>query len=242
MVHSLEIQSYALLADVGLSCQAEIEEHLQHSVSHFVVATSMCAQIPGPDLVERCTLLAKEMRVDNFGHVGTRMLFNAIGIQEIPRDLCCRAAELFHDDTMPEQSSATDGPTPFKIFAYAEYELVKPRVLKGRLRCENGFRTGAGRPRWLLPTQLPISGFVDRELCAEFQALEATCDVLVGMLRGGSASMRAEVCGNFNLLVSGACCISCVCAVRQFQLLWPGVSVKVGTVPHASMLSVDPEM
>jgi len=177
--------------------------------------------------------MAAEMRIDNFGSIGTRCLFDALGVEEVPATF--RACASRHLIWAPHASgsSTQDGPSVFKVLAYAEYSLVRPRPLTGSLLRENGLKNpGGGRPRWLRPSRLPINSFVDRELCAEFQVLEATCEAIAGAVRAGDVSSRAEVSGIFQLLVSGACCISCVAAVHQFQLLWPGLSIAVGIAPR----------
>lgn len=176
------------------------------------------------------------MRVDNFGGRGTRMLFDATGVEDVSSDFHMRAAPRLVPPPLASGTSMQDGPTLFKVFGYAEYNLERPIALTGSCLCENGLSNpAASHPRWLCPTRLPINAYVDRELCAEFQALEATCETISGALRAGDAASRAEVRGTFQLIVSGACCISCVGAVRQFQLIWPGLSIAVGMAPRVGM-------
>lgn len=75
---------------------------------------------------------------------------------------------------------------------------------------------------------------VDRTLCSEFQLLSELCDVLLAAVSAssasgavGSAAARGSLRGHAFLFVSAAPCLSCVCAVRQFQLIFPQVSLAV---------------
>ncbi|CAK9097628.1 unnamed protein product [Durusdinium trenchii] len=84
---------------------------------------------------------------------------------------------------------------------------------------------------------LPISKWVDRTLCAEFQLLSEVCD----MLHRSGVSMtcpelRYAVEGCLNLYLSQPSCVSCigvtglvfrVSAMKQFQTLLPGVDLFV---------------
>merc|ERR1712039_426900 len=110
----------------------------------------------------------------------------------------------------------------------------------GSLHTQNGARDCApAHPRWLYSTPLPINAFVQRELCAEFQLLEITCDQLFATMAANGATSRSEVSGDLQVFVTGACCISCVGAVRQFQLLWPSLSVSIGmSLRNCSLFSI----
>jgi len=169
------------------------------------------------------------MRVDNLGGVGTRLLLAWIGVEEPPLGFVERTVRRF-----PQFRSARspgDHPTQFKIYSYAEYSVAAfPESLVGSLFKENGLRnSGATYPRWLRAVSLPINLFVERELCAEFQLLESLCDVIAGAAGGCSiAACREKVVGTVDILISSASCVSCVGAVRQFQLLWPAMHVSVG--------------
>lgn len=225
----LETQSYALLADIGLPCKAEIEKYLHQAVLRFVEVLLRPGIYAGA-VATSCAREAAEARVDNFGEVGTRMLFRALGVLEPPSDFLSRAEARFAAEMEPD---APQGPTRFRVFAYAECNLVQPHAMANALFFQNGSRSlGGCRPRWLQPTSLPINAFVDRELCAEFQLLEAACELLSSTTRTGDSAGRGKVVGTLNLLVSGACCISCVAAVRQVQLIWPRLTIAVGIAPR----------
>lgn len=148
----------------------------------------------------------------------------------------------------PKRSVAGDGPSRFRILVYAEYvcELKvdvfsprgPPRCIEGTLLRENGLdserRKTAVRPRWLRAITLPINRFVERELCAEFQLLEALCEIISSALPGGlagCASGREAATGEVRVLISSSSCLSCVAAFRQFQLLWPRMLLAVGFLP-----------
>ncbi|CAE8700865.1 unnamed protein product, partial [Polarella glacialis] len=104
-------------------------------------------------------------------------------------------------------------------------------AVSGSLFKENGLQDGGGAfksSRWLRATPLPLNSFVERELCAEFQLLESLCDALArpAAASGGGCldeAARRALRGSVQVLISSACCMSCICAFRQFQLLWPGV-------------------
>merc|ERR1712032_648385 len=85
----------------------------------------------------------------------------------------------------------------------------------------------------LRPLPSPISGLVDRSLCSEFQLLTAIIEVCS---QGGGVS-NADVQGGVRLFVSTAPCVSCLWAIRQFQLLFPRVCLQVGNGEEAYLLT-----
>mmetsp|Transcript_71096 Transcript_71096/g.161491 ORF Transcript_71096/g.161491 Transcript_71096/m.161491 type:complete len:215 (-) Transcript_71096:60-704(-) len=124
-----------------------------------------------------------------------------------------------------------------RVFAYAEYTVVSvggcgPQA-EGRLFRESGLARGAGagqpqgggqcRQAWLRPFRLPTSGHVDRSLCAEFQVLNELCSILAP--EGGARDPRPAVAGVVDIFTTASPCMSCLGAIRQFQLLFPEVSV-----------------
>merc|ERR1711920_1089656 len=84
-----------------------------------------------------------------------------------------------------------------------------------------GMRSG---PDWISPTSLPFNHLVDRSLCSEYQLLSRVCEELAGAVSG--EAWRATR-GWLWLFVTGAPCLSCVGAMRQFQLLLPKVEFAV---------------
>mmetsp|Transcript_36495 Transcript_36495/g.49813 ORF Transcript_36495/g.49813 Transcript_36495/m.49813 type:complete len:212 (-) Transcript_36495:60-695(-) len=172
----------------------------------------------------------KELRVDNLGAVGTRLLLGEMGVADVPASFV-RAVQSQYPHFSPQPASQL-GLSLCKVHCYAEYRVeVADMLLKGTLMHENGLREGSAlRPRWLHAISLPISVFVERELCAEFQLLEAACEVLS---RGGASGVyrngqRVHARGCLRMAVTGASCLSCVGAMRQFQILWPQVDLAVG--------------
>lgn len=167
--------------------------------------------------------------MDNFGGVGTRKLLASLGIKEPLFEFTSRAVEKFPQ--ICSTNIATNGPTEFKIYSYAEFNVTSlPTPLVGDLFRENGCRNpGNSRPRWLRAVPLPINIFVERELCAEFQLLEAVCNTISAAISScNNEASREKVFGNVDILISSASCVSCVGAIRQFQLLWPAIHVTVG--------------
>merc|ERR1712048_480423 len=78
----------------------------------------------------------------------------------------------------------------------------------------------------LKAAQLPISGLVDRSLCSEFQVLCSVVDTTRSAAVKIGLSLRA-VKGRVRLFVSTAPCVSCLGALRQFQLYMPHVGLEV---------------
>uniref|UniRef100_A0A6T1HAH4 Uncharacterized protein n=1 Tax=Alexandrium monilatum TaxID=311494 RepID=A0A6T1HAH4_9DINO len=169
----------------------------------------------------------RDLRVDNLGAAGVRALLARLGIGDVPAAFVARALRGCPLLAPPAPSAL--GPLPCRVFCYAEYRVeAVGELLTGSLTRENGLRKDGGlpRPRWLRAVPLPIGAFVDRELCAEFQLLEAACEVLARGGRGGAPLTGAS--GSLQLVVNGTSCLSCVCAMRQFQILWPGMRLSVG--------------
>mmetsp|Transcript_89235 Transcript_89235/g.277444 ORF Transcript_89235/g.277444 Transcript_89235/m.277444 type:complete len:179 (-) Transcript_89235:75-611(-) len=124
-----------------------------------------------------------------------------------------------------------------RVFSYAEYCVVDAagggRRIEGRLLHECGWRPSAGGPRpprlaapWLRAFRLPLGGHVDRELCAEFQLLQELCGILAP--EGRPPEHQPEVVGSVSLFTTISPCMSCIGAIRQFQLLFPEVAIEMG--------------
>mmetsp|Transcript_68165 Transcript_68165/g.183475 ORF Transcript_68165/g.183475 Transcript_68165/m.183475 type:complete len:218 (+) Transcript_68165:353-1006(+) len=175
-----------------------------------------------------------ELRVDNFGATGARMMLRGLGIDDAPREFSDRVAS--KHPQFGAGFGSIDRPSQFKIHAFAEYSVMTSGggSVNGSLLRESGLNIGFGleAPRWLRAVRLPINAHVERELCAEFQLLEALCEVLASASAVAGASLdaarREQTIGSVEMLITGSSCASCLCALRQFRLLWPNVTLAVG--------------
>mmetsp|Transcript_1828 Transcript_1828/g.4098 ORF Transcript_1828/g.4098 Transcript_1828/m.4098 type:complete len:130 (-) Transcript_1828:85-474(-) len=98
---------------------------------------------------------------------------------------------------------------------------------------QNGYQGVRSGAAWIVPTVLPINGNVDRGLCSESQLLAGVCEELSSLGAVGtfactnSRRLLREARGWLSLFVTGAPCLSCVGAMRQFQLHLPRVALTV---------------
>lgn len=83
---------------------------------------------------------------------------------------------------------------------------------------------------WLRAVVLPVNVHVDRSVCAEFQVLNELCDLVHQSGLADSMEECHGVGGSVRVLVSTTPCLSCVCAVLQFNLIFPGVHFEFGCV------------
>merc|ERR1719223_2423757 len=113
-----------------------------------------------------------------------------------------------------------------RVWAVLAYEFPT-LTLEGRsTRWSGAGRAGLRARRWIRPIALPQNPGVDRGLCGEFQALSALADeVFIAIER--SRMRREDVEGEVRLAVKAPPCLSCVCAIRQFHVLFPRVSLAV---------------
>ncbi|CAE8609625.1 unnamed protein product [Polarella glacialis] len=136
-----------------------------------------------------------------------------------------------------------------RVCSFTEYRLRVPRAAQADSDCatsvplvgvmlrENGYWTASatrgGKCRWLKAAQcLKVGALVDRTLCSEFQTLEELCDCIEkaagGPLGSAGSGQRAAVQGGVRIFISTTPCISCVGAMSQFILMFPGISLEVG--------------
>lgn len=83
---------------------------------------------------------------------------------------------------------------------------------------------------WLKAVTLPVNPNVDRSVCAEFQVLNELCDLVHQSGLSDNVEECCHVSGWAKVLVSTTPCLSCVCAVMQYSLLFPGVRLEFGCV------------
>ncbi|CAE8645579.1 unnamed protein product [Polarella glacialis] len=176
--------------------------------------------------------------VDNFGKIGGRCLLNQLGIGRAGDHWVAQAKQFIAAwaDGVGKRSDDWKANTIHRrIYVFAEYHFASTLwpmapLLEGTSFQLNGLRSDpemARRP-WLCAVPLPISKWVDRTLCAEFQLLVEVCEMLN---RSGiemtSPELRHSVYGYMNMYLSEPSCVSCVGGMKQFQTLFPGVDLLV---------------
>merc|ERR1711924_309761 len=117
-----------------------------------------------------------------------------------------------------------------RVISYAELELKSSRggaILTSSRYQQNGYQGSRRLFDGITATRLPFNHNVDRSLCSEFQLLVGVCQELLGPELRDDFCFLATVQGWLRLFVTGAPCLSCVGAMRQFQLLLPSVSFTV---------------
>lgn len=185
-----------------------------------------------------CNGILLRWHIDNFGIHGTTYLLSKLGIQKPEKGFletaeASTAAVQQGEDWRQERFFVKD-----RVSCYLEYRIgPEPAPLKGSFVKENRFHgegTRAGCAGLLRSWVLPISGVVDRSLCAEFQALSELCDRLDAAQKEPQATLAQEVLkgsGTVCLWTSSASCLSCVRAMRQFRRIFPQLRLKVSFGP-----------
>ncbi|CAJ1347072.1 unnamed protein product, partial [Effrenium voratum] len=199
------------------------------------------AKVPVVDADSYAQSLAK-FGVDNFGKIGGRCLLNQLGIGRLEDRWLAEVKNFIAAWSQGVGRSPLDWKAQTahrRIYAFAEFHFTSLHgrvLLEGTLFQLNGLWADpecARRP-WLCAIPLPISKWVDRTLCAEFQLLGEVCEMLN---RSGidltSPELRYSVKGCLNLYLSEPSCVSCIGAMRQFQTMLPGVDlfVEAGSDP-----------
>lgn len=178
-----------------------------------------------------------DIGVDSFGHVGGRLLWDALGVPEPPAEFCGRARRHIDDVVsadgcaLAQQHAESAGHKHRRVFAYAEYDLEPPPgepEIRGRMLFENGFRTLRTSHRWLQHTPLPINSWVDRSLCSEAQMMATFCSQLKqeGLADADNTELNSMLHGSLYVYTSAPPCMSCVGVLWQFRLLFRGVEFR----------------
>jgi len=229
-IPDLGCQPLATLVDLALPSCGALEERLSALVASFAKQWLALDPFTGMDA------LLLDWQVDNFGIVGTANLLARLGVRSPEgREFGSRAAERVDLEARGRGEEWRRRRFFFKarVHCYAEFDFAAPAAAGARLRGsvlkENSFMgegTRAGRAGLLRGAVLPISDLVDRTLCAEFQVLSDIGDLLDSAGAQGWPGRRS-VTGRLQLWTSGASCLSCVGAMRQFLSLFPGVRLEV---------------
>lgn len=116
-----------------------------------------------------------------------------------------------------------------RVVSYVEYDLegIHGRV-HGCETCENAYQ-GEVRSdsRWLRAVTPPFNAFADRRTCSEFRFFDRLVEGLAARGLAGDPAARAAVRGGVSMLISAPPCVSCVGVIRQFQLLFPNVGLRI---------------
>lgn len=174
------------------------------------------------------------IRIDNFGGVGTRLLLGWMGVCEAPEDFCRRSIA---EGWIPKIGRMTGvierGPgitwIRTRVVSHVHYNLKGPGAeLKGEEAAENAYHGEVlGDSRWLRAVTPPFNAFADRRTCSEFRFFDRTIEALS---RAGLASdpiVRAQVEGFITIYINCPPCVSCIGVVRQFQMLFKGVTLRM---------------
>jgi hypothetical protein len=176
--------------------------------------------------------------VDNFGKIGGRCLLNQIGIGKSPENWTWSAKRFVRAwaDGVGKRADDWKAQTIHRrVYVFSEYHFASTLrpfspLLEGCSFQLNGLRQDpetARRP-WLCAVQLPISKWVDRTLCAEFQLLTEVCEMINRTgIELTSPELRHSVYGLLNMYLSEPSCVSCTGSMKQFQTLFPGVDMLV---------------
>lgn len=180
----------------------------------------------------------RDMHVDGFGHRGSRLIWNAVGVPAAPPSFCERAQQQISEtiavdglavasQVLEHDIGASCGPRKHRrVFAYAEYDLeLVPGAagrIQGKLLFENGFQSARANAQWFRHTPLPINTWVDRSLCAEAQLLAAFCTQQLADGRPPNALK-----GRLRLYTTSPPCASCVGVLWQFRLLLRNLELEV---------------
>lgn len=180
------------------------------------------------------------LRVDNLGTMGTTMVLGGLGVDEPDDAFRARALDPgglpgFGRLTAEVDRGGGVALLRTRVVSYAECNLSWPG---GNLRwsglCENSRQEdpAALSSRWLLDTAPPFNAFADRRTCSEFRFFDWLIESLALQGMAAGAEVRAQVRGELRLVVSAPPCVSCLGVIRQFQLLFPAVSLEVAGGPN----------
>lgn len=189
----------------------------------------------------------KDVRVDHLGSVGTRLMLEKVNIASPDKEFTTRASATFprgpSGDFSRQRGSAPrqadNAPQQRRIFAYAEYRFEGPafddgqvpQPVAGRMLREHGFQgLRMWQKGWLKAVTLPVNPHVDRSVCAEFSVFNELCDLVHQNGLADNVYECNKISGEVSVLVSTTPCLSCVCCVMQYSLIFPQVRLEFGCV------------
>lgn len=169
--------------------------------------------------------------INSLGIFGTRMMMARMSISQAPSEFCEEASvciEAAHRAIhQPATNLALGDLLTEKTWSYAAYDLlVSDKPVKGTAIRDNGFKQ-AKECRWLRPAKIKAHEWVDRTQCGEYQLLADICDELANWIDVRSSDARSSVTGDVLVYVLSPCCLSCVSVFRQFQHLYPSITMQI---------------
>lgn len=232
-ISSMQTQALMFLIDVDLPCHEALKTLADKVVLDFAVAMPLRHEDWNS---EKPKAIIAKLHVDSFGTVGTRLLWDRLGVLEAPAEFCLRAEEeigkVNAEDRAAFISDAEDqvsGRKHQRVFAYAEYEIEPPpgeAEITGKMLFENGFRGVRAETNLLQRMQLPVNSWVDRSLCAEMQMMTMFCCQLAKEGLAGGPELNAMLCGRLLVYTSIPPCLSCVGVLWQFLMNFPGMELQ----------------
>jgi len=261
----IEAQSLGILADAKLPCRQAVERMLQPlaerfigELPHVLNPTRIAAfhQFVRDVRIDNFGAWGTRFVLERIGFMEPPPDFVERALRQIRLGLGS-AGTCSEDRRIAEAESALAGTALVhrRVFSYAEYEVEATnddvgsgRLVAGSIIKENGRRdrnaedrlVGNSGASWtwpaLKPLSSPISGLVDRGLCSEFQVLRAIPEeaaTVAAPVKLPPPPLR----GRLRLFVSTAPCVSCIWAMRQFQLLHPSMRLEVANGEEAYLFS-----
>mmetsp|Transcript_8492 Transcript_8492/g.15056 ORF Transcript_8492/g.15056 Transcript_8492/m.15056 type:complete len:294 (-) Transcript_8492:16-897(-) len=198
----MDAQAAAAMLDAGIESK-ELETFLTSALDKLV---EVLPTTPETWQSAHPMLLSKSVVADNVGSHGTSKLLRAWGI---------RPAE----DDFSERAQAV-GSTSDSAWAFLEWQVDEN---KGSAVCVTGPSTAnpSESESWwkeespLRAFPLAVRSSVERAACAEFRLLSRLAAEMEGL--STSKDLNLEV----KLYASKTPCLSCLAAMRQFQILFP---------------------
>jgi len=238
-IDHVEPQALAFLTEVGLAASKPLEAKLDVLAERFLSALPRTLDAWRQGGYPKSL---RDLRCDHLGSVGSRLILARLDVKEPDEEFSLRAAGRFPrlpsgDIARSNDPSAAGAPSQRRIFAYAEYEFT-PAVLErgdlpisGAMLRENGCQGyRSWQKGWIKASALPINPYVDHSMCAEFQVLSELCDLVHKQGLADDIQESQDVTGWMKMLVSTTPCLSCLCAVQQFCLLFPKVLTRISCI------------
>lgn len=217
--HLLDLQGVAALVDAGIpGLSLPMREVLDTAVRRLVAA----APNEAADWLVVGRLFLFSFGVDNLGSYGTMQLLRAWHIDSIMlshaegEEACHFMGKALTAHARAAQSLGS-ARTDSTEWASLELSVGQDEPDSWVAFSGSGRLDTLSRPP-LRAFPLALNPAVDRSACAEFQLLARAASRLDG-----------SSCGYAHLYCSGTPCLSCAAAMRQFQLLFPGVHLTFGS-------------
>eukprot|EP00440_Ansanella_granifera_P019982 gb/GFBE01021713.1/.p1 GENE.gb/GFBE01021713.1/~~gb/GFBE01021713.1/.p1 ORF type:complete len:552 (+),score=93.88 gb/GFBE01021713.1/:1-1656(+) len=221
-IDAMDAQAVAAMIDAGVKSEA-LEHFFDDALDGFLQAL--------PDTADGwqsadSKLLATAAVADNFGVSGTSKVLQAWSLSAADSTFHRRAAEAAAWEMASDSrllADASDG-----AWAFLEWEVGEsPSSRQGSAVCVTGhsFAQPTESESWwaeespIRAFQLAVRGNVQRAACAEFRLLARLAAELQQERQEGTSDAETRL--QVRLFASKTPCLSCLAAMRQFQLLFP---------------------